>query len=173
MNNFRAFLEKLYLYSGYLSAICLIGLLIMVIVSIFGRFLPIPSQGVDAYAGYFMAASGFLAMAHTLRKREHIRVTLFLQRLSKPKQKILEIYCHIVGVLISGLLFCFSLRLVWQSHQFHDISQSLDATPLYIPQSFMAIGAGILLIAFIDETIDWLKGTPRIIERSEEVQHIE
>jgi hypothetical protein len=37
--------------------------------------------GTDAYAGYFMAASGFLALAHTLKHGEHIRVTLVINAL--------------------------------------------------------------------------------------------
>ena len=37
-------------------------------------------RGTDAYAGYCMAAAAFLALAHTLKRGEHIRVTLFLDR---------------------------------------------------------------------------------------------
>jgi hypothetical protein len=40
--------------------------------------LPVP--GADSYAGYRMAASGFLALAHTFKGGEHIRVTLVLER---------------------------------------------------------------------------------------------
>jgi hypothetical protein len=45
-----------------------------------------------------------------------------------------------------------------QSHLFHDISTSNDATPLWIPQLSMAAGNVILLIAFIDEFVLELRG---------------
>ena len=50
----------------------------MVLLGIFGRLLGFQVRGTDAYAGYFMAGSGFLALAHTLTRGEHIRVTLVI-----------------------------------------------------------------------------------------------
>ena len=57
------------------------------------------------------------------------------------------------------MLAYYSIRLAWQSHLFHDVSTSNDATPLWIPQLGMAIGTLILLIAFIDEL--WLVASGR------------
>jgi hypothetical protein len=49
--------------------------------------------GTDAYAGYLMAASGFLALAHTLKRGEHIRVTLLLSALTGAAlEKRLELW---------------------------------------------------------------------------------
>ena len=50
------------------------------------------------------------------------------------------------------------MRLAWQSHAFNDISTGNDATPLWIPQLSMALGAVVLLIAFIDEWVQELRG---------------
>ncbi|MDP2000172.1 MAG: TRAP transporter small permease subunit, partial [Rhodoferax sp.] len=78
----RKALDALYISAAALSALCLVGLLIMVILSIVGRQLNFHVPGTDAYAGYLMAASGFLALAHTLKRGEHIRVTLLLAQLT-------------------------------------------------------------------------------------------
>jgi flagellar biosynthesis protein FliQ len=48
--------------------------------------------------------------------------------------------------------------------QFHDISTSNDATPLWIPQIAMALGTIILAVAFIDEFILELRGRRVIVE---------
>ena len=45
----------------------------------------------------------------------------------------------------------YCCRLAWQSRTFHDISTSSDATPLWIPQIGMAVGAVVLFIAIFDE----------------------
>ena len=55
--------------------------------------------------------------------------------------------------LLALLFAAYSCKLAWQSHEFHDISTSNDATPLWIPQIAMALGTVILAIAFIDELV--------------------
>jgi hypothetical protein len=50
------------------------------------------------------------------------------------------------------------VRLAWQSFNFNDISQGTDATPLWIPQSGMAIGSTIFAIAIADELVAVLRG---------------
>ena len=75
----RRFLDFLYDAAAWLAALAMIGVLAMVLASIVTRQLGINFQGTDAYAGYSMACAGFLALAHTLKRNEHIRVTLLLQ----------------------------------------------------------------------------------------------
>ena len=154
----RRFLDALYNAAAALAAVCMVALLVMVLLSVFGRQFNFHVPGTDAYAGYLMAASGFLALAHTLKKGEHIRVTLVLGALSAGPKRAMEIWAHGAGALIAILVAIYSCRLVWQSHSFHDISTSNDATPLWIPQLAMAAGTIILVIAFIDELLIELGG---------------
>nr|HQD84035.1 TRAP transporter small permease subunit [Quisquiliibacterium sp.] len=72
----RRFLDGMYDAAAWLAATCMVGVLGMVLTSIVSRQLSVHVPGTDAYAGYLMAAAGFLAMAHTLKRNEHIRVTL-------------------------------------------------------------------------------------------------
>ena len=78
----RRALDLLYDGAAWLAALAMIGLLAMVLLSIVSRALHFHVPGTDAYAGYLMAAAGFLAMAHTLKRNEHIRVTLLVQALT-------------------------------------------------------------------------------------------
>jgi TRAP-type C4-dicarboxylate transport system permease small subunit len=153
----RRALDTLYNGAAWLAALCMIGLLAMVLLSIVSRLLHFHVPGTDAYAGYLMAAAGFLALAHTLKKGEHIRVTLLLTH-SGRYRRALELWSLVAAVLLSGLAAYFSARLAWQSHAFNDISTANDATPLWIPQLTMAAGSVILLIAFIDELVRELRG---------------
>ena len=77
----RAWLDKLYDAAAWLAALMMVGTLVMVVLGMVDRYVPINFRGTDMYAGYFMAGSGFLALAHTLKKNEHIRVTLLLSAL--------------------------------------------------------------------------------------------
>lgn len=149
----RKALDLLYDAAGYLAAFFMIGILLMVLASVVGRAAGFNLRGSDAYAGYAMAAASFLALAHTLKRGEHIRVTLLLERFHGRLRRPLELWCHAAGTLFcSGLAF-YSARLVWQSFTFNDISQGNDATPLWIPQIAMAVGAAVLLIAMLDDFI--------------------
>jgi TRAP-type C4-dicarboxylate transport system permease small subunit len=155
----RLLLNRLFDASGYLAGLFMIGTLLTVLSSIFGRFVPaLELQGADAYAGYCMAAAAFLAMASTLRRGEHIRVTLIMNRLSPAAYRALDIFCHGVALAIAGALAWSSIGLVGQSYSFNDISTGLDATPLWIPQLGMAVGTTIFALAFAVDLVDLLTG---------------
>lgn len=148
----RRLLDAIYDGAGVLAALFMVGTLAMVLSSMLDRFIPMPLlRGMDAYAGYCMAGAGFLALAHTLRRGEHIRVTLLLHATRGPARRVLELACLAVAVVLSGAFAWYSIRLAWDSWRFHDISTGLDATPLWIPQTSMALGAVIFFISFVDE----------------------
>lgn len=157
----RRFLDRLYDAAGMLAALFLIGTLAMVLLGITGRIFQFHVPGTDAYAGYCMAAAGFLALAHTMTRGEHIRVTLILERLAGGPRHGLEVWALAASVLLAALLAYFSVRLAWQSYDFHDISTANDATPLWIPQSTMALGTVVFLIALVDELVRELRQRPQ------------
>jgi TRAP-type C4-dicarboxylate transport system permease small subunit len=154
----RNLLDTIYDAAGYLAAFFMVGILAMVLASVVGRLVGFNLRGSDAYAGYCMAAAGFLALAHTLKRGEHIRVTLFLDRFHGRLRRPLEIWCHVAGTFFCGVLAFYSVRLVYQSYDFHDISQGNDATPLWIPQIGMALGCIVLLLAMVDDLVRVLRG---------------
>ena len=154
----RRFLDHLYNAAGYMAAFFMIGILLMVLASVVGRAAGFNLRGSDAYAGYAMAAASFLALAHTLKRGEHIRVTLLLERFHGRLRRPLEIWCHLAGTFFCAVLALYSSRLVWQSYAFNDVSQGNDATPLWIPQIAMAVGTVVLLVAMADELVLALRG---------------
>jgi TRAP-type C4-dicarboxylate transport system permease small subunit len=149
----RKTLDFLYTGSAWLAALFMIGVLIMVLLSMLGRMFNFYLPGTDAYAGYAMAGAGFLALAHTLKSGEHIRVTLIIGKLTGGARRGLELWSLSVAVMLAGLLAAYAWRLAWNSHTFHDISTAADATPLWIPQILMGLGTTVLLIAFMDEWV--------------------
>ena len=154
----RKLLNALYDGAAALAALFMVLLLVMVLLSIFGRQFGFYFRGTDSYAGYFMAAAGFLALAHTLKKGEHIRVTLLVNALKGRYKKAIEIWALAVAVALSALFAYYSVKLSINSFQFNDISTGNDATPLWIPQIAMGVGAVVMLIAFIDELVLELRG---------------
>jgi TRAP-type C4-dicarboxylate transport system permease small subunit len=152
----RRALDGLYDGAAWLGALCLAGTLAMVLIGIAGRFLHFHLPGTDAYAGYCMAAAGFLALAHTLKRNEHIRVTLLIDHVTGGARRGLELWALAAATLLAALFAGYAIRLAYQSWDFNDISTANDATPLWIPQLTMAIGTTILAIALLDELVaEW------------------
>jgi TRAP-type C4-dicarboxylate transport system permease small subunit len=155
-----------------LAALCMVALLVMVMLGIVGRLLHFHVPGTDAYAGYLMAGAGFLALAHTLKCGEHIRVTLLLGALKGRAKHALELWALTGASALAALLAYYSVRLAWQSHSFNDISTGNDATPLWLPQIAMAAGTLILLLALLDELVLEWRGL-RVAPVSDEMLHNE
>ncbi len=154
----RRALDALYTAAGILAAVFMVGVLLCISLAIATRQMALHIPGLDAYAGYCMAAAGFLALAHTFKKGEHIRVTLLLSSLTEKGRNRLDTFALAAGTVIAGNLAWFSCKLVLDSHTFNDISTGEDATALWIPQLFMAAGTVIFFIALLDETISRARG---------------
>lgn len=147
----RYFLDAVYRGAAVLAALCLIALLGTVLLTVVGRELGWYLIVVDGYAGYFMAGTGFLALAHTLQHHQHVRVTLLLDAVQGRARYHVRVMAMAIGALLSLLLAYYSVRLVTQSLALRDISTSMDATPLWIPQLAMATGTVIFCIAVFDQ----------------------
>ncbi|AOB31177.1 C4-dicarboxylate ABC transporter substrate-binding protein [Bordetella sp. H567] len=154
----RRFLDGLYGLGAVLGALCTVGVLLAVLAGIMAREMGWNIPGTDAYAGYFMAAAGFLALASTFKHGEHIRVTLILNSLSPARSRRLDIFALAVGAILAAAFAWYSVKLAHDSWDFNDVSTSNDATPLWIPQVSMAFGAVLFCIALVDELLRRLRG---------------
>ena len=116
--------------------------------------------GLDAYAGYAIAAVLFLALPAALRHGDHIRVTMILSKLPPRILNIFEYWCLTAASVLSIYFAYCAGRLVWQSHTYHDVSAGADVTPLWVPQFLMFLGCIGLAVAFVDALISRIQGRP-------------
>lgn len=137
-------------YQGLLLLSCLsmVAAFCAVLLGVVAREVEWDIPGLDAYAGYAIACSLFLALPSTLRQGEHIRVTLVLDRLPPRARAALEWTCLVLGLVIAVALAWYALRLAWVSWATHDVSPAADATPLWIPQIGMVLGCFGFALAF-------------------------
>ena len=154
---YRAWLDRFYDLAGGLAALCLIALLIIICLQMMARWSGLIFLGSTAYAGYCMAAASFFALAYTLNHGGHIRVSLLLSQLGRFR-RIAEIWCFGIGSILAVFLAFYAIKAVYISIKLNDISQGQDATPIWIPQLPMALGATLFAIAMIDHLIRILAG---------------
>ena len=164
MTAIRKLLDGLYTLAGILAALCLIVILLLIVVQMLARWTGEVFPGAPDYAGYAMAAASFLAFANALNKGSHIRVSILLNALGETKRRWLEIWCFAIGTAVAWYMAWFIYRMIGFAIKFKDVSQGQDATPLWIPQSPMLVGAVILAIALTDNLITLLvSGHHRIV----------
>ena len=108
--------------------------------------------GSSDYAGYFMAGASFLALAYALNAGAHVRVRLLLGGLGRHR-RMAEIWCYGAGTVLTAHFAWYAVKTNVWSHRLGDVSQGRDATPLWIPQIAMSVGAVILAVAFADHLV--------------------
>ena len=159
----RRVLDGLYTVCGMIGAGALIVLLLVILAQILARWAGLTFPGSTDYAGYFMAASSFFALAYALNHGAHIRVSLLLTRLHGRARRAAELWCLAVGGFLAWYFAFYAVKAVRVSYLIHDVSQGQDATPIWIPQLSMAIGTVVFAIALTDHFLRIaLGGEPRV-----------
>ena len=158
MTMLRTWLDRLYLAGGVIGALCLIVILLIICGQMIARWTGIAFPGSTNYAGYFMAASTFFALAYALNEGSHIRVTLILGHMGRFRRWG-EIWCYAVAALITTFFAWHAIHRNLQTQKFNFLSQGQDATPLWIPELAMTLGSILLAIALWDHLIRMLFGS--------------
>ncbi len=100
-----------------------------------------------------MAASSFFALAYTFVEGGHIRITLFLEKISGNKKKYLETWCLIVASFFSGFLAFYFIKMLIISYKFQERSEGADEILIWIPQTSVAIGSTIFFVCIFHKLI--------------------
>ena len=140
-------LNKLYKFSGYLAAFFLILVAVFILIGISSRIFGFYIRGLAEYSGYCMASASFFALAYTFVEGGHIRITLFLEKLSGFKKKLVEIWCLIIATFFSGYLAFYFIKMLIISYKFQERSEGADEILIWIPQTSVAIGSTIFFIS--------------------------
>jgi TRAP-type C4-dicarboxylate transport system permease small subunit len=159
----RAILDRLYAAALWLAALCLLAIAVLVGLQVGARILDalfkafgIGQTGfvilsLSEIAGYLLAAASFLALAGTLKGGAHIRVTMFIGMVSERVRRPVELATLAFAALACAYAAWQIGVLAFDSWRFNELSPGLIPVPLVYPQAVMAMGAGLLAVAFLDE----------------------
>jgi TRAP-type C4-dicarboxylate transport system permease small subunit len=152
------FLDRLYGWCGYAAAALLVILAALIVASIVSRLAGAFVPGLSEYSGYAMAAASFLAFAYTFRENGHIRVAILLSALHGGRRWALQLWCLFAASVICGYFAYYLTRMAYVSWQLGDVSEGVDATPLWIPQLATAFGAIVLAICVLHHLVKFVTG---------------
>ena len=146
-------LNKFYRLSGYIAATFLILVAVFILIGVASRIFGFYIRGLAEYSGYCMAAASFFALAYTFVEGGHIRITLFLEKLSGLKKRLIEIWCLSIASFFSGYLSFYFIKMLIISYKFQERSEGADEILIWIPQTSVAIGSSIFFISVLHQLI--------------------
>jgi TRAP-type C4-dicarboxylate transport system permease small subunit len=176
----RGFLDGLYRAALWMAALCLAAIGLMVGLQLAGRLI----DGAMRLAGFvpygfvilslaeiaanLLAAASFLALAATLKRGAHIRVTMLLTHLDARQRRWAEAWALTAATGFSAYMTWSIGRFTYFSYVFNEVSPGVIPVPLAIPQAAMTVGVFILTIALVDELVMVLRGQPPSFRTAEE-----
>jgi len=165
----RRILDILYDGAGALAGLFVLAILVLMVGQSVLREFGVPTGAVNDVVAWCCAAAAFLAMAHSFRHGDFVRVTLLLEKLAPPRRRALELACLSGGTLAVGYLTWAVSRFVHESWVFNDMASGLLALPIWIPQISFVIGALLLFVAMLDELVRVARGLrPSYVEAVEQ-----
>ena len=164
----RRFLDRLYFWSGALAAVCVAAICALMLAQAAGREAGILIRGADDIVSWLCAAAAFLALGHTFRHGELVRVGLFLDLLPIRVRYAMEIFSLGVATLFVGYMLWSVTRFVYESWKFNEVAQGLIKLPIWIPQMSLVIGVLVFMVAVVDELVTVLKKEKPAYQRAEE-----
>ena len=164
----RRFLDRLYAASGGLAAVCLASIALVMLAQAGMREFGLLLRGADDIVAWLCAASAFLALGHTFRRGELVRIGLLIDALPARARRPLALAALALTLLFVGYMLYAVARFVFESWKFNEVAQGLIQIPIWIPQMSLVLGAGILFVAVVDEFVVLARGGKPAYQAAEE-----
>jgi TRAP-type C4-dicarboxylate transport system permease small subunit len=153
----RRALDFVYSASGAAAAVCLAGICVLMLAQAFGREAGVLIRGADDIVAWLCAASAFLALGHTFRNGELVRVGLWLDKLGARGRWLAELFALGVTAAFVGYMLWAVASFIYGSWKFKEVAQGLIQVPIWIPQSSFLVGILIFFVAVVDELVAVLR----------------
>lgn len=175
----RGMLDRLYDGAHWLAcaALCVITALVVIqvgarVLDVLLQWVGIPPVGfiipsLAEFAGFLMVGATFLALASTLKRGVHIRVTVVLTLVPERLRRGLNIAATTAGAGLFAFVCWHALALTVDSYQVGSVSYGIIPVPLWIPQGVMALGLAVFTVALVDEAWQTIRtGSPGFEEHT-------
>lgn len=141
----------------WLSSIALIAMVALTSLEVFLRStFNFSLEFTDEVGGYLLAALSFLSLPVALTGNAYHRVEFYMRRLDSRGRALSRFIFNFINLVMIVVLDWQLFRLVARSYGQDDRASTLLGTPLWIPQSFMILGATILVFTLLRMlALDW------------------
>lgn len=165
----RRALDALYVTSGAVAAAALFGIFALMMAQVALRFLHLQLPGADDLVAYLCVATAFFALAWTFKRGELIRVGLLIERLPPATRRRVEAAVLALAAVLVGYIVWHTWADAMFSREIGEVAQGVVPFALWVPKLAPPIGAGVLLVAVLDELARVVTGAkPAYVAAAEE-----
>jgi TRAP-type C4-dicarboxylate transport system permease small subunit len=141
MNQILSRIEKCSILLGYFSGALVFLKMVSIIIDVIMRHIfNAPTTWADEVSCYLLVSITFLGAAYTLNLDGHIRVEAIITKFNPTYRRHIETVLDIGSFLFLFFFAWQAFKLVSDSYTSVRIAPTLLRTPLYIPQTFFAVG---------------------------------
>jgi TRAP-type C4-dicarboxylate transport system permease small subunit len=115
------------------------GLLGCVVLGVVSRGVGRPFAWTDEMAQHLLVWTGFVGWILAARRRSHIRIDVFIDRLPRPARLAAEIAIQAAVMVLASALFVYSFALIERNLDVEWVSLPLPGALLYLPIPFAAL----------------------------------
>jgi C4-dicarboxylate transporter DctM subunit len=108
-----------------------------------------PTIWVQEVTIYLTILSGFLALAYALKENAHVKVDFVSVHLHGRTALALEILAALMAILFVAVLGWEGIVMALNTFEAQEHSPTLLRVPVWIPQSFIPLGAALLLLEYL------------------------
>jgi TRAP-type C4-dicarboxylate transport system permease small subunit len=169
MRLLRRGLDLLYGAAAGLAALSLLGIFLTMMAQVAARELGRQLAGADDFAAYLCVATTFFALAATFKRGELIRVGMAIDALGPGPRRAVEALVLALAGLVVGYIVWWTAQDTMFSLEIEEVAQGTVPFPVWVPKLAMPLGAGLLLVAILDELARVLAGRkPAYVAAAEE-----
>ena len=165
----RRLLDFLYALGAGLAALSLFAIFLVMMAQVVMREMQLQLPAADDISAYFCVSTTFFALAATFKRGELIRVGMLLDKLPPGPRRWAELAVLALAAALVAYITFWTAQDMWFSWEIEEVAQGTVPIPLWIPKMAVPLGAGLLLIAVIDEFLIVLGGAkPSYVVAAEE-----
>jgi len=134
--------------SLWTSAICMVGMVLLILAEVVLRgVFNSTTEHSDELVGYLLVGLSFLSLALCQSRGAFHRVEMVQMRLGPRGQALSALVFDLLSFAYIALTGWYFLQFVMSSYRREAMASTVLATPLWIPESVMILGAVMLLLS--------------------------
>ncbi len=158
MRKMGRYLDKGIAYCGYvgmgMAVASVIIMTIMITLHVVLRYVfHVQLKFTDEFGGYLFVVITFMALAYVMRQEAHVSVELVFRHYPLAVRNGLEVLKGLAALLLMSLYLKYGWGIFMLSVQKNMKAATVLATPLWIPQTFLWLGVGVLILELIARTV--------------------
>ncbi|PKB69112.1 MAG: hypothetical protein BZY77_06545 [SAR202 cluster bacterium Io17-Chloro-G5] len=148
-------LDRVYLSMGYLCGTMFLLLALFITYQVIARkFNVVMAPGMDLMSGFTMAMASTWAFSYALRTGSHVRIDVLLPFMS-PRVRWWADQAALASIVFFVSITAWKTWvMVLKSYEIGAVTNTYPLVPLWVPQTFVAIGFSMLAFTAIHMMID-------------------